>query len=107
MPYKDIMERIQTTINTNVHHDEKPLVFGVSKPTKQGTVRVRCETEEQAKLLRGINWESGLEGLQAWQPKFGIIIHAVKSQDSTKPTSTSSLTQTSQHLIISKKRIHH
>jgi len=40
MSYKDITERIQTTINTNVHHDEKHSVFGVSKPTEQGTVRV-------------------------------------------------------------------
>jgi len=92
MSYKDITERIQTTINTNVHHDEKPSVFGVSKPTKQGTVRVRCETEEQAKMLRHINWESGLEGLQARQPKFGIVIHAVNKAhfniciDANKPT---------------------
>jgi hypothetical protein len=91
MSYKDITERIQTTINTNVHHDEKPSVFGVSKPTKQGTVRVRCETEEQAKMLRHINWESGLEGLEARQPKFGIVIHAVNKAyficiDANKPT---------------------
>jgi hypothetical protein len=92
MSYKDITERIQTTINTNVHHDEKPSVFGVSKPTKEGTVRVRCETEEQAKMLRHINWESGLEGLQARQPKFGIVIHAVNKAhfnifiDADKPT---------------------
>lgn len=46
MSYKDITERIQSTINTNVHHNERPSVFGVSKPTKEGTVRVRCETEE-------------------------------------------------------------
>ena len=92
MSYKDITERIQTTINTNVHHDEKPSVLGVSKPTKQGTVRVRCETEEQAKMLRDINWESGLAGLQARQPKFGIVIHAVNKAhfnvliDADKPT---------------------
>ena len=92
MPYKDITERIQTTINTNVHHDGKPLVFGVSKPTKQGTVCVRCETEEQAKLLRDINWESSLEGLQARQPKFGTVIHTVNKAhvnvllDANKPT---------------------
>jgi hypothetical protein len=92
MSYKDITERIQTTIDTNVHHDEKPSIFGVSKPTKQGTVRVRCETEEQAKMLRHINWESGLEGLQARQPKFGIVIHAVNKAhfniliDANKPT---------------------
>jgi hypothetical protein len=92
MSYKDITERIQTTINTNVHHDEKPLVLGVSKPTKEGTVRVRCQTEEQAKMLRTINWQSGLEGLQARQPKYGIVIHAVNKAhfnvliDTNKPT---------------------
>ena len=77
MSYKDITERIQATVKTNVHHDKRPSVFGVSKPTKQGTIRVRCETEEQAAMLRDINWESGLQGLRARQPKYGIVIHAV------------------------------
>lgn len=92
MSYKDITERIQTTIDTNIHHDDRPSVFGISKPTKQGTVRVRCETEDQAKILRDINWECGLEGLQARQPKFGIVIHAVNKAhfniliDTNKPT---------------------
>src|SRR5271163_3922327 len=28
-------------------------------------------------MLRNINWETGIEGLQARQPKYGIVIHAV------------------------------
>ena len=92
MSYKDITERIQATINTNVHCDEKPTLFGVSKPTKDGNVRIRCETEEQAKMLRHINWKPSLEGLQAREPKFGIVIHAVNKEhfnvfmDTNKPT---------------------
>jgi len=55
MPYKDITERIQATIDTNVHRDEKPTLLGVTKTAKDSNVRIRCETEEEAKMLREIN----------------------------------------------------
>jgi hypothetical protein len=48
--------------------------------------------KEQATMLLDINWENGLEGLQAQQPKYGIVIHAVHKDhfnvlmDTNKPT---------------------
>jgi hypothetical protein len=81
MSYKEITEGIQTTINTNVPRDDKPVLFGVSKPTKEGTVRLSCKTEDDAKMLRELNWEAATKGLQARKPKYGIVIHAVPKDD--------------------------
>jgi hypothetical protein len=81
MSYKDITKRIQATINTNVHCDKKPTLLGVIKTAKDSNVRIRCETEDEAKMLREINWETAFEGLQARKPKFGIVIHAVHKDD--------------------------
>ena len=52
MTPKDITERFQRAIDTNIHHEDKPRVFGISKSkTDPDKVRIRCKTEEQAKLL--------------------------------------------------------
>jgi Zinc knuckle len=81
MSYKEITEGIQTTINTNVFTDNKPVLFGVSKPTNDGTVRLRCKTEEDAKTLRKLDWEAATKGLQVRKPKYGIVVHKVDKSD--------------------------
>jgi hypothetical protein len=81
MSYKEIMEGIQSTINSNVRRDKKPILLGVSKPTMEGTVRIWCETEDEANLLWDINWETATKGFQAQKPKFGIVIHGVNKDD--------------------------
>jgi hypothetical protein len=78
MTPKAITERLQLTIDTNIHHEDKPTVFGISKSkTDPDKIRLRCKTEEQAKQLRQINWETAFEGLSVRKPKYGIVIHAV------------------------------
>jgi len=60
MSYKEITEGIQTTINSNIQRDDKPTLFGVRKPTKNGIIRIQCDTEDEANLLRELNWAKGL-----------------------------------------------
>ena len=82
MTPKDITERFQRAIDTNIHHDDKPTVFGISKSkTDPDKVRIRRKTEEQAKLLRQINWETAFEGLSVRKPKYGIVIHTVPKDE--------------------------
>ena len=82
MTPKDITERLQRTIDTNIHHEDKPTVFGISKSkTAPDKIRLRCKTEEQAKQLRQINWETAFEGLSVRKPKYGIVIHAVPKDE--------------------------
>jgi hypothetical protein len=80
---KEITEGIQDTINSNVRCDKKPILFGVSKPTKEGTVCIRCETEDEANMLREINWEMATKGLQVRKPRFGIVIHGINKDFNT------------------------
>jgi hypothetical protein len=93
MTYKEITEGIQNTINSNVQGEDKPTLLGVSKPTKDGTIRIHCETEDEANMLREINWEAATtKGIQARKPKYGIVIHGVNKDnfntaiDNNKPT---------------------
>jgi Zinc knuckle len=81
MSYREITEGIQNAVNSNVQCDKKPKLCGVSKPTKDGTVRILCDNENEANMLRSINWETATEGLQARKPKFGIVIHGVNQDD--------------------------
>jgi hypothetical protein len=75
--YRVITKKIQMAIDDNVQHDEKPVLLGVSKPTKLGTIRIRCETENEAKTLREMDWETAVGGLQARKPKYGVVVHKI------------------------------
>jgi hypothetical protein len=75
--YRHITGVIQKAINNTIQHDEKPKLLGVRKPTKDGTIRIRCETEEEANMLRDMDWEEAVEGLQAKKPKHGIVVRNV------------------------------
>ena len=75
--YRVITSVIQKAINETIQHDEKPKLLGVRKPTNDGTIRIRCETEEEANMLRDLNWETAVGGLQARKPKYGIVVHKV------------------------------
>jgi hypothetical protein len=61
--YRTITGVIQKAINDTIQHDEKPKLLGVRKPTKDGTIRIRCETEEEANMLRDMDWEAAVGGL--------------------------------------------
>ena len=80
MSHKDITERFQSTINANVQQEEKPKLFGVSKATEDH-IRIRYKTEQEAKLLRQLNWETAFEGLSVRKPKYGIVIHTVPKDE--------------------------
>jgi hypothetical protein len=82
MTSKASTECLQRTIDTNIHHEDKPAVFGISKSkTAPDKIRLQCKTEEQAKQLRQINWETAFEGLSVRKPKYGIVIHAVPKEE--------------------------
>jgi hypothetical protein len=68
---------IQKAVNNNIEKDEKPKLLGVRKPTKDGTVRIHCNTEEEANMLPDIDWETAVSRLQTWKPKYGIVVHKV------------------------------
>jgi hypothetical protein len=89
MSYKEIMEGIQSTINSNVRRDEKPILLGVSKPTKEGTVRIWCETEDEANLLWDINWETATKAFQARKPNSALSFTESIKTTSTPPSTTS------------------
>jgi hypothetical protein len=80
MAHKDITERFQAAVNAGIQHDDKPKLFGVSKATKDH-LRIRCKTEQEAELLRQINWGTAFEGLSVRKPKYGIVIHAVPKEE--------------------------
>jgi hypothetical protein len=75
--YRVITGVFQKAVNDTIQHDEKPKLLGVRKPTNDGTIRIRCETEEEANMLRGMDWEAAVGGLQAKKPKYGIVVHKV------------------------------
>lgn len=72
---------IQKAVNDTMQHDEKPKLLGVRKPTSDGTVRIRCETEEEANMLRDMDWETAVGGLQARKPKHGIVVKKMEKGD--------------------------
>jgi hypothetical protein len=80
MSCKELTNGIQSTINTNVSGNDKPVLFGV-QPTKDGGLRLRCKTEAHAKILRELNWETATKGLQAQKPKYGIVAHKINKSD--------------------------
>jgi hypothetical protein len=43
--------------------------------------RLRCQTEEDAKVLRELNCEAATKGLQARKPKYGIVAHKLDKND--------------------------
>jgi len=91
--YRVITKKIQTAIDDNVQHDDKPLLLGVRKPTKDGTIRIRCRTEEEANTLREMDWDTAIGGLQARKPRYGIVVHKIDedhynvlAQDADEPS---------------------
>jgi len=84
IPYQEITKMIQKGIDhaLNVQPGvDKPVLQGVSRPTKHGTVSIRCRTEAEANALREINWEKAVGGFEAQKPKYGIVVHKLNSND--------------------------
>ena len=67
IPYQEITKMIQQGINhaLNVQPGvDKPILQGVSRPTKHGTVRIHCRTKAEANALREIDWEKAVGGFE-------------------------------------------
>jgi hypothetical protein len=76
---------IQKAIDDTIHQD-KPVLLGVQKRTKDGAIRIRCNTEEEANMLREMDWEVSVEGLEAHKPKYGIVVYKVDKKPYDKLT---------------------
>jgi hypothetical protein len=73
---KEITEHLQQAVDSNIHHNDKRKLYGISK-TGHSHIHIRCKSEDEAQTLRNINWESASKGLSVYKPKYGIVIHAV------------------------------
>jgi hypothetical protein len=79
LPPKNIMAALQEAIN-DANLEGKPQLEGVNK-LRRGVIRMRAVTKEGAKAIReaNINWDKAYEGIKAYKPKYGIVIHGVPS----------------------------
>lgn len=80
MHEKEITERCQQAI-TESTLDTKPKLQGVSKLTNGNGIRIHCNSEEEAKQLKTVDWNHAFEGITVHKPKYGIVIHRVLESD--------------------------
>jgi hypothetical protein len=77
MAPKEITARCQQAIDKGSIQDVK--LQGINKLTNG--IRVRCETEEEAKQLRTIDWNEAFEGAKIHRPNYPIVIHGIPIDD--------------------------
>lgn len=75
MHAKDITERCRNAINES-SLNKKPQINGINKLTS-GNIRLQCQSEDEVKQLRDIDWNKAFEGIKVHKPKYGIVIHGV------------------------------
>jgi hypothetical protein len=77
MPPKEITERCQHAIEKASISDIK--LQGINRLANG--IRIRCATEEQAEQLRVIDWDEAFKGIKIHEPKYGIVINGVPTDD--------------------------
>jgi hypothetical protein len=71
-----ITQHCQDLINAETY--TKPKINGISKTTNG--IRLTCETPEDAKIIRTLNWKNAkLDGLQLHKRNYGIVVHRVST----------------------------
>ena len=77
MAPKEVTARCQQAIDKASIHDIK--LQGINKLING--IRVRCETEEQAKQLHIIDWNEAFEGAKIHRPNYAIVIRGIPIDD--------------------------
>jgi len=90
MHEKEITKRCQQAITVSTLNT-KPKLQGISKLTNG--IRIHCNSEEEAKQLKTIDWNHAFEGIVVHRPKYGIVIHGVPSSDRDFSTPRSEIIQ--------------
>ena len=78
MSPKQITERCQQAIDKSQIEGVK--LRGVNKLAKSD-IRLQCESEEKAKRLQEIDWNSVFKDLKARKATFGLVIHGVLKEE--------------------------
>jgi hypothetical protein len=84
--YEQITAALQKVVDESTPPTETPIKIGGFRILKSTDIRFTCETAEEAVRLRHINWTEAFEGLIVRQPRFGIVIHGI-STDEINPRS--------------------
>ena len=89
---QDITKRCQQAIENANIKDIK--LRGVNKLAKND-IRLQCESEEKAKQLQAIDWNSAFKGLKVRKATYGLVIHGVQREDINllEPNTTAELLQ--------------
>jgi hypothetical protein len=90
MHEKEITKRCQQAI-TESTLNTKPKLQGVSKLTNG--IRIHCNSEEEVKQFKNIDWNHAFEGITVHKPKYGIVIHRVPMSDINFSTPRSEIIQ--------------
>ena len=73
--HAEITAKLQQNVESQMK-DNFPIIRGVVK-LKSQDIRIHCKTEEEAKQLRGLKWNTAYDGLTVHQPKYGLMIPGI------------------------------
>jgi len=90
MHEKEITKRCQQAI-TESTLNTKPKLHGVSK--LENGIHIHCNSEEEVKQLKNIDWNHAFEGVTVHKPKYSIVIHRVPMSDINLLTPRSEIIQ--------------
>jgi hypothetical protein len=78
--YEQITAILQKAVD-NSSSGEAPIKIGGIRILKSSDIRFTCETPKEAACLRKVDWTVAFEGLVVRQPKFGIVIHGISTDE--------------------------
>jgi hypothetical protein len=69
-------------VNSQVK-ENPPQIPGITKLAKSQDIRLTLPTEQEAEILRNLNWDKYYKGLMVKQPKFGIVVSGISTKSVT------------------------
>ena len=78
MHEKEITKRCQQAITESTLNTKLKL-HSISK--LENGIHIHCNSEEEVKQLKNIDWNHAFEGVTVHKPKYGIVIHRVPLSD--------------------------
>ena len=73
--HAEITAKLQQNVESQMK-DNFPIIHGIAK-LKSQDIRIHCNTEEEVKQLRELNWNEAYDGLTVHRPKYGLMIPGI------------------------------